>query len=153
MVNAGAPWGSFGSFGVVGFTHEGRRVYSGSLGSLVCALRVDGFIWGRWVHSGSRWVHAGAPLKVVGFTRVRTGCGGVYSGSLGSLTFIRGRSVHSGNLLGSSGLFRVFGFIRVRPRGTRTNACEPESTQRPSWRTLTHPTTMNENDEPQGVPS
>ena len=43
------PWGSSGSFGLVGFTREGpkgRRVHSRSLGS--------------WAHTGGRQVHSGS---------------------------------------------------------------------------------------------
>ena len=52
-VYSGAPWGSSGSFGIVGFIRVfpgGRCVHSRSLGSFRCALAVPG---GHRVHSES----------------------------------------------------------------------------------------------------
>ena len=49
-VHSRTPWGSLGSSGVVSFTHVcplGRWVYPTSLGSLMCALWVFGFVRGH----------------------------------------------------------------------------------------------------------
>ena len=64
-VHSVSPWGSLCSFGITGITRVclgdvrftwvrpgGRCVHPGSLGSLVFALGVVGFIWCRWVHAG-----------------------------------------------------------------------------------------------------
>ena len=68
-----APWGSplrsMGSSGVVCFTRlrpGGRWVHPGSLGSLVYAQGVIGFVSGRWVLSSLR------SSRVIGSTPVRT---------------------------------------------------------------------------------
>ena len=75
-VHSGAPCGSLGSSGVIWFARVrpwGRWVHPGSLGSLVCAQGVVGFIRGHWVLSSL----AGSlgslryDLGVVGFTRGR----------------------------------------------------------------------------------
>ena len=100
-VPLGAPYGSSGSFGVVGLMWVrpgGLRVNSWSLGSFVCALGVVGFIRDRWVHwLSTPWVSSGS-FGSVGFTGVRPGGRPVHSRSLGSLGcallvvgFIRGR--------------------------------------------------------------
>ena len=111
----------------------GRLVHIGSLGLLGCALRVVGFIWGRWVHIGARlgsmgdhWVSLGSS-GVVGFTRVRPGGVSVYAESMvftrvypggrwvHPVPFIRGRWVHSGATRGSLCSSMVVGFTRVHP--------------------------------------
>ena len=81
-VNSGAPFGSSGSFGFVGFVRAGRRVHSGSLSSFWHVLgwsgsfRFVGLIWLRpWgcqVHSISLGSF-GRTLGVVGFIWVRSG--------------------------------------------------------------------------------
>ena len=103
-VDSGAPWGSLGSSGMVGFTpvRPGDLwVHLGSFGSLGCAMGVVGFIRGRWDHEGAPLCLMGSSC-VVGFTRVRAAGHCVYPGWLGSLRFalevtgfIRGRRVHS----------------------------------------------------------
>ena len=73
-VHRGAPWESFGSSGVAGFTGVRpvcRRFHPGSLGSLGCAQGIVGFIWVVFF-PGVRplgvgiirvgWVHLDAPL-------------------------------------------------------------------------------------------
>ena len=115
-VQSGAPWWSLGSFGVVGFILECRRVHSRSFR---CALGVIAFIRGRWVHSGAPSRSSG----VFRFIRVRRGCRLVHSETLGSfwctlgfVLLIRGRWVNSGAPWGLSGSFGcalgVVGFIR-----------------------------------------
>ena len=94
-VNSGsfsAPWESSGSFRVVGYipTPCGlsgafwypacRRVQSGSLGSLGCAMSVIEFILG---HPGACWWSSGS-FAVVGFIRVRPGSRLLQSGSMDS---------------------------------------------------------------------
>ena len=102
-VHSSAPFGSLGSFGLVGFIytrHGGRPVYLGSLCSIGRALVFVGFTpTRRWVHSCSigrvqdvvgfilaRWVHSGAPwgsscsFGFVQFPRARPRCGRVQSG-------------------------------------------------------------------------
>ena len=82
------PWGSSGSFGDVAFIwvrRVCRQVHSGTFGSLGCALGVAGC---RWEHSSVPWVSSG---------------------------FIRGRLVHSGAPLVSSGPFVAVGVIPVCP--------------------------------------
>ena len=146
-VRAGTPWWSTVSLGVVGSTgagHWGRRVHSGSFGSLEFALGVVGYIRGRrwcalgvivgpWFLEGApcgRRVHSGSlgslefalgVVVCVGFTRM---CPGSCRGSFGSrgcakgvVRFIRDRLVHASAPRGSSGAFVVVGFTRVRPGG------------------------------------
>ena len=58
--------GSFGSSGVVGFSHAriwARCVCPFPLGLFTCALRVDGLVQGHWVSSRAslgRWIHPGS---------------------------------------------------------------------------------------------
>ena len=137
-VHSGYDWQSLGSSGAVEFTGGdigvvdlvvrftgvgpgSSLVHPWSMGSIVWvslgSSRVVnghalGFIWGRWVHSGSPWVSL-TPVVLWG-----------RSGSLGSLGFleslcafgfVRGGWVHSSvcrRSLGSSG---VIEFTRVRP--------------------------------------
>ena len=78
----------------------GHSVHPESLGSLGLALRVVGFIRGRWIYSGSRWGSLDSSV-VDGFTRV---CAGVVG-------FIRVHFVSRWGSLGKSG---VVLFTRVR---------------------------------------
>ena len=60
--HSGVPWGWSGSLVVVGFTRlrpVGRRVHSGSLGSLGYVLGVVSAIRGRWVDSDGPWGFSG----------------------------------------------------------------------------------------------
>ena len=106
LVHYGAPWRSLGSSGYVSLTrerpggrlaHACRWVHPRSLGTLGCALRVVGFIWGR-VLMGARLGSMGSSGIVV-FTRV----------------IREGRCVHSGAPWGSLGLCVVDVFNRVCP--------------------------------------
>ena len=118
-VDSGVPWASLRTFSIVEFSLVrpfSRWVYSGSFGSLGCAM---GVVISIRVRFGGRWVHS------VLFSSV--GC------VMGSVMFIRGRWIHSGAplghwvhleslhsfrcTLGSLGLFGVVDFIRVRPGG------------------------------------
>ena len=110
----------------------GGWVHPGSLGSLMFALGVVGFIQGCWVHSGSPLGSSG----VVGFIRVRPAgrlvCSGVrwvhprWLGSLrfalGFVWFIGGRWVHSGSPCGPLDSSGVVGFTRFRFRDSWVHA-------------------------------
>ena len=71
----------------------GRQVHPGSLGSLMCALGVVGFIRGRWVHWGAPWGRR------------------IYPGSLDSMVCA----------LGSSGSSAVVRFTGMRPERRRVH--------------------------------
>ena len=128
---------SLGSSGVVEFTRVrpgGRWVHLQSLGpwhspwkslgSLGVALRVVGFMRGRWVHSGSPWGSFGSSW-VVEFTRIRFEYRWLHPEPLGSLLFalvlvgfIRCRWVHSDSYqVGSLGSSAFVGFTSVRLGG------------------------------------
>ena len=110
-----APWGSIGSFRVVGFAHARPGCHAGSY-LLFTHVRPGC----RWVHQ--RRVHRPASLGllatfvIVEFTRVRTAGRYVHPGSLayavGVVGFIRARWVRLLGLFSSSG---VFGVTRPRP--------------------------------------
>ena len=79
-VHWGAPWGSSDSFRVAGFIRErpgNRRVRSGSLGSLRCAIGVVGFVRGWFVGLCARRVRSvsleylGCAVGVVGIVWCR----------------------------------------------------------------------------------
>ena len=86
-----------------------------------------GFIWGRWIHLGSRWGSLGISGVVV-FTCVRPwgrwvplwsfgSIGftlGIVGFALGVVRFIWSRCVHLGSCWGSFGLSRAAGFTQVR---------------------------------------
>ena len=102
LVHSGSRWGSL----------------TGSLGSLMFALGVEGFIRGRWVHSWGSLGSSGA----VGFTKVRTVRRRVHPGllglALGGVAFLRGRWFNSG----STG---IIGFSRFCLRGSWIHSGSP----------------------------
>ena len=140
-VNWGAPWESSGTLGVAGFIElrsDCRRVRSGSLGSLGCALRfllrwgllcslgcalgVVEFVRGRWVHWGATWARRvrsgslcslGYALGVIGFVRCRwIHCGAPFD----VVWFVQGHWIHWSTPWESFGVAR---FIGARPVGRR----------------------------------
>ena len=105
-VRSGAPWGSTGIFGVVGFIRVrpgGSRVHAGSLCSFGRALEVVGFIRFLGVHSGAA---CGASGSLGSFRR-----------ALGVVGFILVRWVHS--LVSFSFLV----FIRACPENRQVHSC------------------------------
>ena len=99
---------------------RGGRVHAGSLSSLWYALRIVGFIRGRWVHWGApgggrvhqgSWVHWCATCG----RRDDQGSLGSFGCTLGDFGCIRGRSVHLGAESWSWCSFWVSRFIVVGP--------------------------------------
>ena len=132
-VNWGVPWGTSGSSGVIVVAgdprvHPGslgslgcplgcRRVLPRSLGTLVCALVVVGFIRGRWVHLMHPGVHLGSLRCALGFldsSRV-AGFIGVGQGDVACVV------VFVGCTLGSSCSTGVNMYIRLRHGGRRVH--------------------------------
>ena len=116
------------SFGVIGVRSEVRRVRSGSMGSLGCAMwdvgigsvGVVGLVRGHWVHLGLPWGTSGS-LGLSGIIGLCLGVHRVCSGSMSSLgcalgvvVFVGGRWVHLGALWGTFGSFGLAWFIVVR---------------------------------------
>ena len=124
-VQWGAPWVSSCSLGFVRFIvvrPAGRRIHSGSFGSLWRTLGVVMYIRVGWVHRGAPWGSSDSVL-FGGFIVV---CPGVRSGSLDSVQcgmgvvgFVRGRWVQWGAPWES---FGVAGFSGVRTGGRRISS-------------------------------
>ena len=131
-------WDHPGLWGFILVQRGGRWVFPESLGSLVCAQGVVGFIRDHWVHTGSHcgslgssWVvgvHSDAPSGslgssgVVRYTRVRPGGRRFHPGVVG-FTLVTPDCVLAhpvsfdslGCALGSVGFIRFFGVYTCSP--------------------------------------